>query len=258
MLIQDWLTLKVIYAKEKNVTNIKHGEKLVYLKEWKKYIWTYVWYNCNYDYEVKFLYKLSDKQLERFNYLDKKAKDIFYNVKNDLKIVFPMLKFINAKMNYTWDTIYLYFFSEDRIDFRDWLSDLRQLIGMNFFLYQVWARDRIRLHPDSINMCWDCWNNLCCVRTMEKLESVKTSTINLQNLQTQWIDKQKWLCWKLKCCLKYEEEIYEKEIVNYPEIWTKLEKDWKIYTVIGVNVILKYVFLKDDDWYIIRLPIKNI
>lgn len=257
MFIQDYLTLKVLKFKNKPTIILKHWDKVVYEEKGYKYIWTYIWYNCNYDYEVNFLYKLSSKQLERFYSLDKKSKELFNLIKNELKIVFPNLNFITWKMDFTWNIIYIYFYSEDRIDFRPYLQEVKQLIWMNFFLYQVWARDKIRLHPESKNIYWDCWLKLCCLKNYCKLYSVETSTVNLQNLQPQWIDKQKWVCWKLKCCLKYEEKNYEKALKNYPQVWSTIEKEWKIYTVIGINIFLKYMFLKDENGVITKEDLQN-
>ncbi len=257
MFIQDYLTLKVLKLTNTPTIKLKHWDKVVYEERWYKYIWTYIWYDCEYDYEVSFLYKLNNKQLERFYSLDKKAKDIYYNVKDDLKLVFPNLKFVIAKMNFTGSIIYIYFYSEDRVDFRPYLQEVKQLIWMNFFLYQVWARDRVRLHPESKNICWSCWQWLCCTKHMCKIPSVETSTISLQSLQTQSMDSLKWVCWKLKCCLKYEEKIYEKELEAYPELWSTIEKEWKIYTVIGVNVLMKYIFVKDQAWFIVKYNFKN-
>jgi cell fate regulator YaaT (PSP1 superfamily) len=154
--------------------------------------------------------------------------------------------------------LYLYFYGETRVDFREWLGDLRKLIWMRFFLYQVWARDRIRLHPKSCEMIGDCGHKLCCTQTLCRIDSIETKTVHLQNLQTQWIEKQKWVCGKLKCCLKYEEDIYLKELDNYPDIWAELEIEGKKYTVIGINTLSGYVFLKDEDWYIKRLPKEEI
>jgi len=250
--LQDWLTLKVLTAKDTSNIKLKSGDKVVYEKDGKKFVATNIWYECEPDYEVNFLYKLNEKQLERFYQLNKKALEIFENIKSELKIVFPQLRFITAKMNYSGDTIYLYFYSEDRIDFRPYLQDLRNLIWMKFFLYQVGARDRVRLDPKNKDICWDCGYSLCCIKSMCKIESVPTSTIHLQNLQTQGIDNQKWVCGKLKCCLKYEEEIYKEELKNYPELWTELEKDGKKYIVAGVNVLSKYIFLKDEDGFITK------
>lgn len=253
MFIQDYLTLKVLKL-EKIPYNIvlNDWDKIVYEQEWHKFVGICIWYDCEYEYWVKFFYKLNDKQLEKFYNLDKRAKDIFYNVRNDLNIVFPKINFITAKMNFIGNIVYIYFFSEDRVDFRKYLNEFRQLIGMNFFLYQLWSRDKIRLHPESKNICWDCWKQLCCLISKCKISSVETSTVVLQNLQTQWISKQKWICSKLKCCLKYEEDNYKDELKKFPKIWTTLEKDWKIYSVIGVNVFFNYVFLKDGKWNIIK------
>jgi cell fate regulator YaaT (PSP1 superfamily) len=257
--LQDWLTLKVFFANDNKINkDLKSGDKVVYVKDWKKFIANYIGYKCEPDDEVKFLYKLSPKQLEKFYSLDKKAKKIFSDIKDDLKIVFPKLRFITAKMNYSWDLLYLYFYYEDRIDFRPYLWELKKLIWMNFFLYQVGARDRIRLDPASKDICWDCWHKLCCIKSMCRLDSISSDTISLQNLQTQWLDSQKWVCGKLKCCLKYEEEIYKSELKNYPKVGTEIEKDWKKYTIIWINVLSKYVFMKDEEWFIIKENLDNL
>lgn len=246
--IQDHLTLKVLKLKNNPTIKLKTWDKIAYEQDGKKFIWTYIWYDCEHDYEVDFLYRLSDKQLEKFYSLDKKAKDVFRGIKQDLKTVFWSLTFVSSKMNFSWNLLYIYFYSEDRVDFRPFLWEVKSLIWMNFFLYQVGARDKIRIHPESKNICWDCGWWLCCLQNKCKLCSVETTTLDVQNLQNQWIDKQKWVCWKLKCCLKYEESIYEKARENSPTTWTTLEKDWKIYIVVWVNVLMKYMFLKDTEW----------
>jgi len=212
--LQDWLTLKVLKAKNTTKLKLKTWDKVVYQKNWQKFIATNIWYECEVDYEVVFLYKLNERQLERFYNLNNRALEIFKNIKNELKIVFPQLRFVTSKFNYIWDIIYLYFYSEERIDFRPYLWELKKLIWEKFFLYQVWARDRIRLDERSKDICWDCWYKLCCTKSMCKIDSVSTSSIHLQNLQNQGIENQKWVCGKLKCCLKYEENIYKKEDDN--------------------------------------------
>jgi len=254
MYIQDWLTLKVVESPDVTVKWLKTWDKVVYKRDdGQKYVWTYIGYECKPDLSGNFLYKLDGVGLEKFHQLDKRAKEIFDSIKDELKFIFPMLKFITAKMNFTWDVLYLYFYWETRVDFREWLNDLRKLIWMKFFLYQIWARDRIRLHPKASEMVGDCGHRLCCTQTLCRIDSIETKTVHLQNLQTQGIDKQKWVCGKLKCCLKYEEEIYLKELNDYPEIWAELEIEGKKYNVIWINTLSKYVFLKDEEGYIRRL-----
>lgn len=252
MYIQDYLTLKVLKLNWKSVTNLKAWDKLIYSQDSKKFVWIYIWYECEHDWEASFLYKLSQKQLERFYFLDKKAKSVFENIKQELKTVFKDLTFISSKMDFSWNTIYIYFYSDERVDFRPFLWEVKSLIGMNFFLYQVGARDRVRLHPQSGNLCWDCGWWLCCLQSKCKLCSVETTSLDIQNLHWQWIDRQKWICWKLKCCLKYEEDEYMQARKNSPETWTTLEKDWKIYIVVWVNLLMNYMFLKDKEWNVSR------
>jgi len=247
--LQDWLTLKVLKSNKQPNINIKSWDKVVYEKDWKKFIATYIWYECKSDYEVNFLYKLTYNQLEKFYELDKKAKNKFQEIKSELKIIFSDLKFITWKMDYGWNTLYLFFYSDDRTDFRPFLNELRSLIWMNFFLYQVGARDSVRLNPISEDMCWDCGHKLCCTKSLCSLKSVETSTVNLQNLQSQWLDKHKWVCWKLKCCLKYEENIYKEEQKQFPDIWTELDLDGEIYTVIWINIMMKTIFTKNKEWF---------
>ncbi|SFV69297.1 hypothetical protein MNB_SV-14-1015 [hydrothermal vent metagenome] len=74
------------------------------------------------------MYKLSDSNLEKFLQLDKKAKEIFDNIKEHLNFIFPNLKFLTAKMDFLGDVLYIYFYGETRVDFRPWLKDLRDLI----------------------------------------------------------------------------------------------------------------------------------
>lgn len=257
MLIQDWLTLKVLKAKDNIALKLKNWDKIAYEKEWKKYIWTIIWYECDYDYEVNFLYKLNDSQLEKYYNLNKNAEEKFNEIKNDLKNIFNDIKFITAKFNFFWDILYIYFFSDNRIDFRPYLNELRSIIWVNFFLYQVWARDSIRINPESKNICWDCWWWLCCTKSLCKIPSVETNTIWLQNLQTQWIDKQKWVCGKLKCCLKYEENIYKEEIKKYPSVWDNIKNDNKEYYVVWANILSEDIFVKDENWFVNKITLSD-
>jgi len=258
MFIQDWLTLKTIKCPDVIVSNLQHWDKIVYKKNWQKYIWTYIWYDCTTDLQWEFLYKLTWSYLKKFYDLDKKANELFDVVKEELHLIFPMFKFIRAKMNFEWDIIYLYFYGETRVDFRNWLKDLKKMLWMNFFLYQVGARDRVRLHPKSCEVLGDCWHQLCCTKSLCKLDNIEIQAIGLQNLHVQWVDRQKWVCGKLKCCLKYEEDLYLSEIKKYPAVGTNIEFEWKKYTVLWINVLSWYIFLKDNDWYIQRVLVNEI
>jgi hypothetical protein len=52
-------------------------------------------------------------------------------------------------MNLQGTQVYFYFYSEQRFVFTDFIKNFRNQIGMNFFLFQVGARDMVRLSYDA-------------------------------------------------------------------------------------------------------------
>jgi cell fate regulator YaaT (PSP1 superfamily) len=60
---------------------------------------------------------------------------------------FPEAVPLTARMNSHGNQVYFYFFAETRFQFGEFVKTFRQQIGYHFFLYQVGARDRVRLHP---------------------------------------------------------------------------------------------------------------
>jgi cell fate regulator YaaT (PSP1 superfamily) len=92
------------------------------------------------------------------------------------------------------------------------LKVFRPKIKVPFFLYQVGARDWIRLDPRSEG-CYGCCGEqiLCCVQYKCPLPSVETELVNIENLSHRGLDKLRGRCNKLKCCLNYERDIYLEE-----------------------------------------------
>ena len=75
------------------------------------------------------------------------ALDFFTIFKKKFKEEFPGSKPITARYNPLGDQIYFYFYSEDRYVFGDFVKNLRSMVGKNIFLFQVGARDMMRLDP---------------------------------------------------------------------------------------------------------------
>ena len=247
--VQDWLTWKVIRLTDYPKSLItKRWDKLMFEINRIKYVGTYIGHNCEAITEWKFLLKMENNQLKTFYNYDKEAKEIYSTWKTKIKEIIPEIIPITGKMNFDKSIIYLYFFSETRHDFRQVLNDIKEIVWMKFFLFQIWARDRIRFSSKSENYIWSCWLKLCCTRQLCKIKSVETDSIGLQNLETQWIEKNKWICGKLKCCLIYEKNVYESEIKKYPEKWSMIKIEDKEFTVLGYNIISETLFLKDSDW----------
>lgn len=89
---------------------------------------------------------------------------------------------------------------------------------MNFFLYQVGARDRIRLDPNADGMMCASGHGygLDCKMFHYPLPNIDTESLIVQQLEGRDIEKMKGLCGKLKCSLVYEEDRYRDESKKYP------------------------------------------
>jgi cell fate regulator YaaT (PSP1 superfamily) len=81
---------------------------------------------------------LSEQQKEQFEKNQSRAQELFSSFRTKFKAEFP--------------EIYFYFFAEGRYNFSEFVRAFRPEVGMNFFIYQVGARDRIRLDPRADGM----------------------------------------------------------------------------------------------------------
>ena len=261
-IVLDWIINKPIRIK--NLPgNLKPGEKIVYKysteNKIEENIWIVLWYNCNSEKEGKFVDVLKWKLLKRFSQLNEKANSLFKIFKKDFNKFFKEAVPITARFTWNWKKIYFYFYSEDRLDFRDFLRMFKPKIKIPFFLYQVWARDWIRLDPRSEGCYWCCGERiLCCVSYKCPLPSVETDLIKLENLLHRWIDKLRWRCWKLKCCLNYEKHIYEEEWKKYPEIGQKFKSGNKIYTCQVFNIMTWNIIAKDEEGFTKEININEV
>ena len=143
------------------------------------------------------------------------ALDIFPLFKKLFRKSFHESIPITARFQIFADQIYFYFYSEERYVFTDFVKELRQELGKNIFLFQIGARDMVKMAPgtDCIRGCNGI--NLCCKST-RPLPSVEIENIIIQNLEGRDIEKLKGRCGKLKCSLVYELEMYTEEGKKFP------------------------------------------
>jgi hypothetical protein len=90
------------------------------------------------------------------------------------------------------DQLYFYFYSEERYVFSDFVRELKQEIGKNIFLFQVGARDMMRLDPNSkaYAVGVDCGMEFAC-QGLGPLPSVEVESIAMQGLEGRDIERLK-------------------------------------------------------------------
>lgn len=239
----DWLInkpIEIVWINDDIEINI--GDYIIYTDEGKKMVGTYIGYYLPTNKQWKFDSILKDEKRLKFEENQKKAQNYYLIFKTEFKKLFPSTKPVTARINASGDIVYFYFYCEDRLNFVDFLRSFRSKIPINFFLYQVWARDMVRLHPESKNRlsecgCWPMW---CCWNWV--LPTVEMDNLVLQWLEWRDIEKLKWKCGKLKCSIVYERYIYTEEAKKFPNKWDIItigEQTWRCiwYNIFSWEVV---------------------
>lgn len=262
----DWFTSKFFLLSwvDENL-DIKLWDTILYNVEdingkTKKSVWKYVGNVSNSNKKVKFEKVLKGEDKKYFDDQQKLALKLFPTFKKDFKDLFPNSIPVTARFHTYLDQLYLYFYSEERYVFTDFVRKFRQKIWKNIFLFQVWARDMIRIDPRADNLECDPWVLPMHCKTNMELPSIEMENIALQNLEWRDIERLKGRCNKLKCSMIYEMDVYLEEIKKYPHKWARVEsKDlWVKWIVHNINVISGDVQIKTKEWWLFRVPIETV
>lgn len=241
---------------------LSHWDKISYLVEekWnnKESIWTVIGFPLEVDRTAPFVKRLTKEDCEEFAKQQDFALKLFPIFKKKFKAKFQWSKPITARYNPVTDQLYFYFFSEERYVFGDFVKDLRDTIWKNIFLFQVWARDMMRIDPNTKDYVVgsDCWMAIAC-QGYWPLPSVEVENIAMQWLDWRDIERLKWRCWKLKCSLLYELEIYLNESKEFPERGSSVLCPWgeQKGIVSSYNIITKEVVIKTEEGGVLRVPL---
>ena len=265
--VLDWYTNKNVLVKgvnEEQFAKLKAWDKIVYSstdQTWvsKQTVWTYLWHEIVTDRQWVFQKILEGEEKNFFNEQQALALDIFPLFKKLFKKNFHDSIPVTARYQIFGDQLYFYFYSEERYVFTDFVKEFRQEIGKNIFLFQIWARDMVKMSPGTDCIIWCNGINLCC-KSSRALPSVEMENIVLQNLEWRDIEKLKWRCGKLKCSLIYELETYIEESKKFPPKWSYVENTWceVCGTVFSFNIMNGDVTIKTKEGIIARIPYTTI
>ncbi len=245
---------------------LKHGDKIIYSamdQTWtsKQTVGTYLGHNIITDRQWAFDKILEGDEKEFFEEQQKLALDIFPLFKKLFKKYFPDSIPVTARYQIFGDQLYFYFYSEERYVFTDFVKEFRQELWKNIFLFQIWARDMIKMSPGADNLpCWaDGIVPMHC-KTSLPLPSVEMENLVMQNLEGRDIEKLKWRCGKLKCSLIYELETYIEESKKFPPKWAYVENIWSEVcgTVFSFNIMNGDVTVRTKEGVTVRIPYTTI
>ena len=259
--------------------NLKVGDKIVYEQPdpktgaMKLSIWTIIsWGVQSGDkdknfFSADFVRMLEWKEEEEFNTQQEIALKIFPTFKREFQEEFPNSVPVTARFQIFSDQLYFFFYSEERYVFTEFVKKFREKLWKNMFLFQVWARDMMRMSPWADGMMCSSGQCLCC-KTCTMLPNIEIESVVMQNLEWRDIERLKWKCWKLKCCLLYELDLYVSESKKFPRKGSKVDMRWlyerrmdensdNTWVVASYNIITQDVNIKTSDGFI-RIPVEKL
>ncbi len=276
LLILDYYTNKIIEVQSEE-TLPWIGDKVVYssldvkTNTEKKSLGTFIKENADdkeyTDLKGTFVEILQGEDSQRFQETQEEAQTLFPIFKREFKQFFPNSIPVMARYQIYSDQLFFYFYSEERFIFTEFVKELRKKINKNIFLFQVGARDMMRISPATDGMFCSGDVPLCCKRHMI-FQNIEIENIITQNIEGRDIERVKGKCWKLKCCLLYEMNVYIEEGKKYPQKWSKIELKGNLACkaqncenkevcegiILSYNIMNQEIKIKTKEW-IIKIPL---
>jgi cell fate regulator YaaT (PSP1 superfamily) len=133
------------------------------------------------------------------------------------------MKLIRVDYSFDASRATFFFFSENRVDFRELVKDLAYKLKSRIEMRQIGVRDVARM----IGGFGPCGRELCCSSFLKNFEPV---SIRMAKKQEMVLNPAKisGVCGRLLCCLSYEYEMYEankKDLADLRQSAIKEKKD---------------------------------
>jgi cell fate regulator YaaT (PSP1 superfamily) len=113
------------------------------------------------------------------------------------------MKLVKVEYGFDGSKATVYFFAENRVDFRELVRDVAQYLRMRVEMKQIGARDETKL----VGALGPCGRELCCSSWLRELHAISLKMAKEQDLSLN-PSKLAGMCGRLKCCLRYEYETY--------------------------------------------------
>lgn len=153
------------------------------------------------------------------------------------------MKLIRAKYMFDDKKLIFYFYSDDRVDFRELVKDLAAIFKMRIELRQVGVRDEAKM----MGGIGACGRPMCCASCMPEFAPVTIKMAKDQNLSLNPTGIS-GICGRLMCCLGHENETYEELHARMPSVGDKVQlKDGERGVIIGVNILKETVKVKINE-----------
>ncbi len=172
-----------------------------------------------------------------------------------LEIVRERINFFGLKMKpvkveilHDRSKMYLFYESENRVDFRDLLRDLSVRLEMRMHFQQVGPRDAAKV----LGGCGPCGRELCCSTHLTAMPPVTLKNAKDQGLSLT-PSKISGACGRLMCCLRYEVEFYRDQSMKLPRSGDPVDSPEGPGEVLNVNMVSEKCDIRLGDGRIIHV-----
>ena len=144
---------------------------------------------------------------------------------------------------------YVFYESDDRVDFRDLLRDLSARLESRLHLQHLGAREAAA----QLGGCGPCGQPLCCSTFLSPTPSVNLKLAKEQRLSLT-PSKISGACGRLMCCLRYEVDFYRDANQRLPKTGAPVDSPEGPGRVVDVNVFTEIVRVRLGDGRFIEVP----
>jgi cell fate regulator YaaT (PSP1 superfamily) len=152
------------------------------------------------------------------------------------------MKLVDAELQFDNNKITFFFTAEKRVDFRELVKELASTYKTRIELRQIGVRDEAR----RIGGFGVCGLPLCCTSFLREFDPISTQFAREQNLSLNPA-KISGNCGRLLCCLRYEKQLYEKNLPFYPKPGERFQTEKGEGIVEKVNIFREYIVVKYES-----------
>ena len=163
------------------------------------------------------------------------------------------IKLLKAEYSFDGSHLLVYFVAEKRVDFRNFVQDLRKTLKTKVELRQVGVRDEAKL----MGGVGRCGRVLCCASFMQEFAPVSIRMAKRQDISLN-PSEISGICGRLLCCLGYEDDYYREVRKLLPEVRDIVKTAQGSGEVKAVNALKQTVTVELKNEVTVEVPADEI
>jgi len=152
---------------------------------------------------LRVLRKADDRDFARDDENRRREREAHHTLGELIRARRLAMKLVKVDYGFDGGKATVYFFSENRVDFRDLVREVAQRLRVRVEMKQIGARDETKL----VGALGPCGRELCCSSWLREFHAISVKMAKEQDLSLN-PSKLAGMCGRLKCCLRYEYETY--------------------------------------------------